>query len=203
MPKPAASFGREADASCADARPATRRTSAARARPCSMCARRHCSDPGVTSVTVSALEDDLDRIAGESPASNGSGAVGAGASRANFAASSIVSRSCCGAHGFVRKAKHLALVDRALDGVEVGIARQQNAHGPRRKRANLRQHLDARHLRHPVVRHDDVDVLVTDDVERLGTMRSEEQIELAAEHDPHRVQHALLVVDEQEPRPVR
>jgi hypothetical protein len=31
--------------------------------------------------------------------------TGAGASRANFAASSIVSRNCCGAQGFVRKRK--------------------------------------------------------------------------------------------------
>ena len=49
-----------------------------------------------------------------------------------------------------------------------------------------------------MVRHDDVDVLVADDVERFGAVRREEQIELAAEHDPHRVQHALLVVDEQQ-----
>ena len=53
------------------------------------------------------------------------------------------------------------------------------------------------HLRHAVVGHDDVDVLVADDVERLGAVRREEQVELTAEHDPHRIQHALLVVDEQ------
>ena len=52
-----------------------------------------------------------------------------------------------------------------------------------------------------MVRDDDVDVLVADDVERFGAVRREEQIELAPEHDPHRVEHALLVVDEQEPRP--
>ena len=51
-----------------------------------------------------------------------------------------------------------------------------------------------------MVGDDDVDVLVANDVERLGSVRSEEELELAAEHDPHGVQDALLVVDEQQPR---
>jgi hypothetical protein len=33
-------------------------------------------------------------------------------------------------------------------------------------------------------------------------MRSEKELELSAEHDPHRVQNALLIVDEQQPRSV-
>ena len=44
--------------------------------------------------------------------------------------------------------------------------------------------------------------LSRDDVECFGAVRREEQLELPAEHDPHRVQHALLVVDEQQPRAV-
>jgi len=53
-----------------------------------------------------------------------------------------------------------------------------------------------------VVGNDDVDVLVANDVERLGSVRGEEELELTAEHDPHRVQNALLVVDEQQSRSV-
>jgi hypothetical protein len=67
------------------------------------------ADP-VTSVTVSACK----MISIDSPdvSVNGSVGTGAGASRANFAASSIVSRNCCGAQGFVRKRKtSLSLID--------------------------------------------------------------------------------------------
>ena len=149
-----------------------------------------------TSVTVSLCR----MISIVSPGVNGSGAVGAGVSRASFAASSIVSRSCLRCARLRQKTEDLALVDRALDGVEIGVTREQDAHRARRERANLRQHLDAGHLRHAVIRDDHVDVLVADDVESLGAVRREEQIELAAEHDPHRVEHALLVVDEQESR---
>jgi hypothetical protein len=53
-----------------------------------------------------------------------------------------------------------------------------------------------------VVGDDDIDILVADDVERLGSVRSEEELELSAERSSHRVQNALLVVDEQEPRSV-
>ena len=96
MPKPVASFGREADASSG--------ADDAANRGCSSTAvlevrAADCSDPSVTSVTVSLWR----MISIVSPGVKGSGTVGAGVSRANFAASSIVSRSCAGAHGFVRK----------------------------------------------------------------------------------------------------
>jgi hypothetical protein len=54
-------------------------------------------------VTVSACKMISIVSPGVSPSAvSGPGAAGAGASRASLAASSIVSRSCCGAHGFVR-----------------------------------------------------------------------------------------------------
>ena len=144
-----------------------------------------------------ALQDDLDRVAGGQRL----GRRGCGRFARQFRGELDRLAQLLRRARLRQKTEHLALVDRAFDGVEVRVARQQDAHGSRRERANLRQHLDARHLRHAVIGDDDVDVLVADDVERFGAVRREEQIELAPEHDPHRVQHALLVVDEQEPRP--
>src|SRR5688572_10995516 len=65
-------------------------------------------DAADTSVTVS-----LSRIISTvSPLATGSVATADGVSRATFAASSIVSRSCCGAHGLVRKRNtSLSLID--------------------------------------------------------------------------------------------
>ena len=196
MPRPAASFGRAAGArSARSAARELRLLEHGRARGAVGTCRsdvRHLGD-GI------ALQDDLDRIAGRvsgvrSPA--GARRLARQLRGELDRLAQLLRRARLG-----QEPEHFALVDRALDRVEIGVAGEQDAHGPRRERADLRQHLDAGHLRHAVIGHDDVDVLVADDVERFGAVRREEQIELPAEHDPHRVQHALLVVDEQEPRP--
>ncbi len=52
--------------------------------------------------------------------------------------------------------EHLAFVDRRFDRLQVGIARQQNAHRVRRQRLHRFQHLDTRHTGHTLVGDDDV-----------------------------------------------
>ena len=108
MPRPAASLGREtvdvAGAAAAGGNFGCSSTAVLDVRSVADGA----GEADDTSVTVSLCR----MISIASPAVNGSGAVGAGVSRASFAASSIVSRSCCGAHGLVRNRKtSLSLIE--------------------------------------------------------------------------------------------
>ena len=98
--------------------------------------------------------------------------------------------------GLRQKAKYFAVVDRPLDRVEVGITGQQYPDRSRRQCPDGRQDLDACHLRHSVSGNDDIDVVLFDDIESLGSMGGQIQFEISAKHHAHRIQYALLVVDE-------
>jgi hypothetical protein len=97
--------------------------------------------------------------------------------------------------------ENMPLVDRGDDGFQIGVAREKHPDRLVMPRLEFRQHLDARDLGHPLVRHHDVHFLfLHDPVAVNGAIRLEDP-KLAAQEVVHRVAHVGLVVDDQKAVP--
>lgn len=91
----------------------------------------------------------------------------------------------------------VALVDRVDHGPDVRVAGKDHAGRVRVLRLNLREQLHTGHLRHALVRHDDVDVVRLEDVQGLGRAVAAVDVEVHPQQRSQRPQDFGLVIDEQ------
>ena len=76
-----------------------------------------------------------------------------------------------GIKGLGDVAIHAALIDGVNDRLDVGVCGKQQADNLRVRLPQTLEELDTGHLRHPLVGHDDIDVLLLDDLETVGGAR--------------------------------
>ena len=93
--------------------------------------------------------------------------------------------------------KHVVLADRFLR-LDVGIAREEEAHRLRLGLAHMVEELDARHLRHALVSHDHVDRPRVENGHRLAGPRGYQDPVVEAQELPDALHHIRLVIDHQD-----
>ena len=102
--------------------------------------------------------------------------------------------------GFAGKSVHLALVYRAHDGGQIGIARKQNAHRVRVGHPHFGEQFGARHIGHALVAHQHMKVVLGQQLQRLRTTGGDVHLVLLRKQQTQTVDDALLVVHKEHAR---
>ncbi len=92
---------------------------------------------------------------------------------------------------------NVPLVDRVNHRMDVGVAREQESHGFRAFAAYVFEELYARRRRHALVRHDDMDFLLVENIDALGGARCAEHAVIEAQQVLHAFDNVGLVVNDE------
>ncbi len=94
--------------------------------------------------------------------------------------------------------EHFGIVYTALDGIMIGKAGEQYAHGGGRLSLELVQQFMASHFRHSFVTDDHVDLLLADILHRLRAVGSKQHVKMGPAGGTDRFQYPDFIIDKQD-----